>query len=626
MFDTPDKMIDQVFIETMIMPGIIKAVREFDGPATKDKKKRPEFYPGYNQVCDIHEELMVHTHVKCFPEKLLSQRSPNMTDKEFEYVKNNYQPITVPVWIDFINSVSKCWNDSGWNIVWPEETKFKEEDSLRNYLENDFSMFGSIEAYFKQFQTAVDLQDANGALAIKPKLLFDKEIGFYEDDTEMREPEPVYYNCCQVINPFCDDYFIVMSSEKSDCKKGNTKSKCGYIFEIYTKESIFIVFQVDNFKDFTFETMLYMRHDMGVLPIKRNGGVPIMICDKMHYLSVFQFAVGNLNLALLNASNLQLSINNVVYPIRAMIANECDFEDKTQPGRRCVDGIVKDMDGTNPVKCSACQGSGLKSRLSPMGTLLIKPKGSFDEGEIKPSDAIYYVSPDTASLQFLVDKITSDENRARSILHLKSQQQQGTGENVVESESNAQAHYSFIKPISDQIFNQFQWTIDITGKYREGTEYSPVKVVAPINFEFYTEQDYLNQIKDAIQAQLPPFVIYTIVYKFLQTMFYTEQETAKRFYLITAADKLLTLSDNAIQQGLARGSIVNWQVILHQSGVNLIGEIERSGVDLWSMELQDQVELLEQAAKDTEAELQQPDENQQMVDNTLNQLTTPPAE
>lgn len=630
----PDQVnIDEAYIMTHIMPRIVKALKDFDGGAKVGEKKlkRPEFYDGYNEVCDIYEELKVHTDVKCFPAKLLGNRSPNMTEAEFTYIRDNYKPVTVPMWIDYINSVMKCWNDSGWAINWPDQDAtglYAGENSTRHYVESNLPGFKSLEQYFKYMLTKIVQADANGAIGIRPKnMRYDKDNGlFFEDDREVRRPEPIYYDCTRVIDPFHDDYFVVMAHEKSECKVGNKYERIGHIFEVYTKEFVLVVRQVGVFKDWQFETKVYIHHEIGKLPIRRNGGIPYLIKDKLCYLSPAQYAVGNLDLVILNASNLQLSINNVVYPVRVMVGAECDFEDKATGGR-CVNGLIEVPNQQFHTKCTACHGTGLKSRLTPLGTMLIKPKqGLNNEGDIKPSDALYYVSPDVTSLEFLRDKIKEDEGRARSILHLKNSSDPSAGENVVESASNTEAHYAFIKPISDQIFDLFQWAIDIIGLYREGNAYKPAMVTSPINFEFYSEGDYLSQIQKAIQAQLPPFVVYTIVYKFLNTMFYTEHETAKRFHLIMAADMLLTLSDNAISMGEAKGVIAPWQILLHQSGINLIQELEAENEGLWDMELMDQVTALQDFAKKKYQENKAVDESEQMVQTKITALEVPEVE
>ena len=51
--------------------------------------------------------------------------------------------------------------------------------------------------------------------------------------------------------------------------------------------------------------------------------------------------------------------------------------------------------------CPSCNGTGLKSRLSPLGTMLISPSTKFDAGEVGATqDPLRFVSPDVTTLEF----------------------------------------------------------------------------------------------------------------------------------------------------------------------------------------------------------------------------------
>lgn len=573
-----------------------------------DKLKYPEFYDGYNMVCSLYDEILVHSELKVFPESLIGKRSPNMTDAEYNYVKANYKPVSVPVFIDFVNSVQRCWNDGNWNITWPEESelnaKYKGENSLRRYVENNYPEYGSFENYFRYLFSTIKIKDANGVIAERPKKYERNDEGQYYEKEGMRVPELIYFSCKQVVKFEPSEYYMIHSHEKTIVSYMGKNVKEGHVFEFYTKDSIYIIEQTGKYTDWTFEVKLLMKHDLGEVPVNRIGGIPFLYCDKLFYLSTFSYAVPNLDLVILNASNLQLSINNCVYPIRVMIGNECEFQEPNT-GFKCIDGYINDQANNIRRPCTACGGTGLRTRLSPLGNILIRPKTSEGDAEVKASEAIYYASPSTETLKFLEEKILSDEIRARGILHLynSSTKAQGTDNTATDSNIDQKANYAFIKPISDQIFGMFQWALDIAGKYREGKDYKKAEITFPNSFDFYTEKDYLNQISGANNANLPHFVIYSIVWKFLNTLYYTEKETSKRFYLVMAADRLITLNSAAISLGLTKGTIANWEAILHESAINLIGELERDNDDFWKKEPKEQIEMLVELAKTKDAEI-----------------------
>lgn len=591
--------------------GVIKA-------PNKDAYPYPEYYPGYNKNVSEYEAILVHSEKGIFPEKLIGERSPNQTPEEYSYVRRNYKQVTLPVFIDASNSIKRCWNDGNWDIDFPDENdldeKYKKDNSLRNYIEQGIPVYNSIENYCRYLFPDLKLKDANGGVGVIPRgiHLAPDDYGniSYQETDDLREPIPIYYTCKQIVDPNDDEYFIVESTEKSACDYGESKKNIGRVYELYTKTQIWKAIQVGKYIDYNFVYVLVLEHNLGYVPFKRNMGVPVLIEGKLHYQSQFLYAVDNLDLCVLNASNLQLSINNCVYPIRVMIGNECEFKDAVT-GNACQDGKI--YDNEKHFTCPGCQGTGLKTRMSPMSTIFIRPKSRTDDAEIKAQDAIHFASPDTATLEFLVKKIADDETRARSLLHLKTSQQSQTGENVVESDSSKKANYAFIKPISDQIFGFFQWLVNTIGEYREGTAYKKITVTPPISFDFLTEQDYLTEINEAIKAQLPPFVIHTIVYKFLNTLYYTEAETAKRFHLIMAADRLLTLSENAISMGESKGTVEKWEVILHQSAINLIGDLEREDPTFWNLKLEDQINKLNERAQEKAKAIQSADPIEQFV-------------
>ena len=68
-----------------------------------------------------------------------------------------------------------------------------------------------------------------------------------------------------------------------------------------------------------------------------------------------------------------------------------------------MDGqIISQIDGQENIRtCSSCNGTGLKSRISPLGELLLKP-GDRDGDTIKPNEALAYVAPPTDTLKFLI--------------------------------------------------------------------------------------------------------------------------------------------------------------------------------------------------------------------------------
>lgn len=618
-----------------LIRDVVKKLQPYDEKGVyklygKKEYKYPEFYDGYNKLVREYESILVHAEKGVFPEELFNKRSPNQTDKEFNYRKENYQQTTLDVYLDFSNSVKRCFIDSNWNIIYPKEETIKKEytaeNALRKYLDEGIHEYGSLENFYKYLYPDIKLKDANGVLAIKPNNLKaerteDGALVYAVDSTKPIEPLPHYYSVKQVIKFEPESWYLIHTGEKSKCQyaQGSEGQHIGHVFEFYTKDAIYLARQYGKYVDWTFEFVLMYKHDLGKVPVQRNRGIPTLINGKLFWQSQFLYSVDNLNLVALNASNLQISTDNCVYPVRVMIGDECQFRDDKE-GEVCTDGEIYASGQTTGKKCSSCHGTGLKNRPSIMGTILIRPKTN-NEQEIKPSEAIYYAAPSVETLKFLDERIDKDTNKARTILHLKSLGQATTGENPLESDSNTKANYAFIKPISDQIFSSYQWALDIIGEYREGKDYQKITIIPAQTFDFLTEKDYLAQLNAATAANLPPTVISSIMHKFLNTLYYTEIESAKVLDLIMSADRIFPLSNQDVMLGLGRGTIADWEVVLHQSAIALTEELEREDEKFFEQDEIEQVKDMIDLAKQKALIAKGADPNQALIETKMAAIT-----
>lgn len=607
-------MLDESRILDLVY-SVTKAMRDHEAlTKRKDKKapRYPEFYKGYNRMVKDYESIRVHSVKGVFPEDLIGKRSPNMTPEEHEYVKDNYKQLTLPIFIDYINSIKRAFNDNNWSILYAPENVIddKPEDhtkaNFRQYVEKFVPVFGSVENWMKNVLPTIKTTDANGIVVVRPyeipyKLVEDEETGEFTvaiDDSVPVEPTMYYYNCRQVVQFKEDEWYLILTNRKSYVVEGSKEEKTGLVFELYDNENIWEIRQVGKKTDWKFEATLYYNHALGYVPVTRLLGVPVVEEDNVVFQSPFLYAVDNLDLVMLNSSNLQLAINNCVYPVRVMIGNECDFVDDMN--NACIDGVIHDLTTNRKRTCPKCNGSGLKSRLSPNGTLLIRPKGMGTEGDANITDPLKFVSPEVHTLDFLEANIAKHEARAKSILHLTDTNTMGDPSIIDPSATgrmiDEQNLFSFIRPISNEMFYIFEFVLKTIGKMRNESVEAP-EVQYPQRFDLLTEDDYLQSISGAIERGLPPFVIYTAIYRYLNSVFYTEGKGSSVFNLIMEADRLLTMTDEDIQLRLSNGTVSKWEDVLHSSAVQLIKELERTDERFWEKELNEQVAALQELAK-----------------------------
>jgi hypothetical protein len=105
------------------------------------------------------------------------------------------------------------------------------------------------------------------------------------------------------------------------------------------------------------------------------------------------------------------------------------------------------------------------------------------------------------------------------------------------------------------------------------------------------------EISMAIKNGLPPFVVHTIVLKYLKTLFYNQLESASAFNLIVQSDRLLTMNDDELQLGLSKGIVADWEVILHDSAVSFVMELQRANPRFFEQDLNTQIQQLTDIAK-----------------------------
>jgi hypothetical protein len=592
-------------IMRFVLPDVIDKIKNPEkrkADATDQLADVPDFYPNYRKVVTDYRNIRVHAVKHVYPYKLFADRSPNQSQEEWEYVRANFRKVTMPVFVDFINLIQRAFFDQNYQIDYSNQRKKDDEeidkDSFEWYLKNEICEYDSIDAWLKALPS-IKIIDAMGVIAVRPeipkmKIVDDEEI---VDETELPEPQPYYYSCESVLKYDEDHFYLIQTERKSQVKEGSRTEWSGLVFELYDKENIWFITQVGKKSDYKFEITLFFNHGFGYPPVKKLDGVSVIEEGKPYKQSPFLYAVDNLDLVLLNATNLQLACNNSVYPIKVMIGNKCTFS--TPEGIRCSDGVILNPAKGERITCPGCGGSGLQQRTSPIGVYLVRPKGMGTEEE-SPQDAIRFVSPEVHSLEFLEKRINTDEKRARAILHLKTDQQSGTGENVVESASQAKSTTAFIKPISDQIFDVLEFTIDSMRKIRYGvdSDIPNPEIMRPNSFDLLTHQDYLNEISEAIKNKLPGVVINAAIDRYISSLYRNEKDKLAVYKLLRETDSLLMNTEDEVAAKLSMRTIQPWEEVLHNSSVILVNELQNEVQDFLNIPIETQKKLLIKKAQD----------------------------
>jgi len=554
-------------------------------PITKQRtgvSQYPEYWPGYNYAAKMYDSILPHTRPDIYPAHLLSVRAPNQTDAQAEYIRANYKPTTLSVFEDFKATISRAFADQNWSIRYsPELEPIFGEDTFQRYVNQEIERFGSLEAFVKTMLPTLKLIDPNGIIAIEPNDVdtYENEDGEEIISNELIRPMPEYYSCKSIVGQKYGEYYMVITDDYSRVRNGSKEEKSGIVLEIYDTMNIWKVYQIGKKSDYTFsEPELYYSHNLGYVPAQKLQGMPQLIAGEINFQSPFITAVPLLDQVILDESYLQISKATSAFPFMVALGEICEFTDRE--GNKCQDGQIFDPINGGYRTCSNCNGSGVKSRFSPTGMLLIKPKTALSEGDSALSgEYLKFVSPPMDTLNFLRTEIEQQMAKARRILHLPSSDETGTiGEasTATGSLNKLRALYAFIKPISDQLFNLYEFCLVTMGKMRYGENFGGVNLVYPTSFDISTPSDYLAVISEGVKAGVPPSITFSNVYNYIKAIHYTDEETSAVYDLILNADELLLMSSADIALRVANGTIEKYQDVIHHSAPQLIMELIRN--------------------------------------------------
>lgn len=596
------------------------------------KEKHPEYYAGYHLCCDYAEHIRDHSTVGRFPEKLFAERSPNQTEKEAKYIRQIYKQVTLPVFVDYLSTITRGDNPNNVNIVYEKD---ESESSLQQYLEKGIKDYGSLEVWRKTVLPATKTIDANGIICVKPYQVPTVTIEPTEEYPEERtfiapdllEPIPYYYPCEKIVSYSSDEYYMVEMDEKSEVIVGTKTEKIGKIYEFIDDENIWRVIQYGKQNEGLFRLELYYPHGEGIVPVTVLGGIPVIYDGKVIWQSPYLYSVDLLDLVALNQSNKQVSINTCVYPYAIAIGAACNFEYKDRNGliRNCNDGYVYDSVVEKDIICPSCEGVGLKDRRSPLGVLLLKPGTAREPGEETfKNKPLEFVSPEVTTLEFLDKTIEKDTQKARQILHLQTTGSSVKGQPDMLATVAAldnQSMQAFAIAVMTQNFDITRFVIDRIGYQRYGDAYKAPTLSTPTSVDFLSAEDYMVQVGEAVKAGLPPFMIRAIILKFLQAVFYNQKEAISVFEIVTDADRILIMNEQDTSIGLAKGTIARWEKVLHDSAISLVQELIRDNPSYLEQELNVKIEELKTKAKEV-ADAIVVNTGQPTTENILNTLVS----
>ena len=570
-----------------------------------EKEKKPyseEYYVIQKQV----KHILPHTRDNYVPDDLLKKRAPNATEEQVRYLIENWKCTTKPVFHELLNTVQRGFIDDNWQIIWKPE-----QEDMRIYCEEDFPKFGSTESFIKEIAPPIKYVDSNCLLAVRPRgfsflvddngeLEVDEDGAYIVDDTKLLEPAFYIHQSHNVL--IRDESFILaVDDEKSIVEYNGKKVREGRVLFLYTKENIYKIEQVGKKVDNRYEVYIYYDHQEGVIPAAEFKGIPEIISNgKVIQKSPLRFATDLLDLALTNKNYLQVSVNNVVFPFRIMMADKCTFANEQA---HCQHGALTSYEtGLSIGTCPNCKGSGNSVPYSPLGVYLYEKPEKLEGGGGQSIKPVEFVEAPTSNLEFVQKLVESDTDKAKEILHLQRSQAQKMTNDVTATETvyNDNGQISFVRYNVHQLFDLWYWALNRISFQRYGNYENVPDLVYPRTFDFRSEADIWNQIKTARESEAPVSIISDLFKALINNLYASSPNRLRIFETISESDKLFALSDIEIASRKASNTVEVWEVILHDSATQLIGQLIRESDGAYlELELQERIDKLIELAKNT---------------------------
>lgn len=462
-----------------------------------DDKNRSK-HETYTQAVEHAEEMSVHLYGKK-PLKLLEMVRPREEAETKKYRLEAYQPTTESTAEKALGIVSKIFNPTLYTIQWPENNISSEE--LKKYSMEDYPGYNSVTMFLQQVVIKKMLADPNAILAVT---LVDFDI----TDAERAKPYAVVYGSQNIW--YQDQYLYIIFKKKEAVASTYARGGRGdlFYFCLYDKNSIVeFTAQKLNQKKIEIKELYRYNHNFGEIPAWCLRGTPESLDNgNIYYKSFFKAAIPFWNLAINHESDLFGAYINHLHPIRAELAEECDYIYEQQ---RCAQGKITLPKDGKVIDCPSCLGTGYRSVKSPFGVYRYNKDKLTGEGNsgLTPVQYITVPTEPTSMLENRVDKLLEKGLNALNmdILNKIGENQSGVAKVIDRGEL-----YDFLYRISTVMFdihladilyyfNKFMFAVS-----DKKSDKNLPQINKPVQFDISSAVQLVEEMKAAKDAGLNP--------------------------------------------------------------------------------------------------------------------------
>lgn len=569
-----------------LTPDFVELIKELIDDTKGDKKH--ETY----KICVEHcQEMAVHLYGHK-PEKLLNMVRPREEDETKKYRLDAYQPTTKATAGKALSIVSKIFNHTLYSIQWGSEGNAQQ---LKKYCTEEYPKHKSVITFLQQVALKKTLADPNGVMAI------------YADapESDLMRAEPIvklYGSEC--IWYYTDDMFLLFKKKERD------KKYEWFYFDYYDKVK-FVTFRATMItrRNVSIEEISRYDHNIGKLPVWQLGGIPEAMDNGTEiYKSYFEPAVPFWNLAITHESDLFGAYINHLHPIRAELAEECDY---LENGQKCKRGTLMFADG-NKKTCPSCHGSGLKSVKSPYGIYRYN-KEKLSEGGTT-LEPVQYITVPTEPTKMLEERVEKQHEKGLYALNMDILNKIGENQSGVAKVIDRDELYDFLFSISSRMFGHLEKIFEFINyimfapgdinAQRDPSKNLP-KVQAPTQFDISSAMELIEEMKVAKEAGLSPQYLREKQRSVNDKEFASNSDTKNKMTLMTELDPCPDLSVDELNL-LGSKFIPKEFIIIHYNIEYLVEMlINKFGDRLKSMSHEQRFEEIKKLAEELEEELEE---------------------
>lgn len=566
-------------------------------PYFKGRKR----HAAYRKTVEIYNNLRLHANGEK-PDKLLSDYRPSESDEIYNYRMKIYEPVTKEHISQIISSLSKIRRSSDWSIRHVAATDIpaviRVAETPEKYCEENFPYHGSLSNWAFTVLLKNYLIDPNAVVLMLPT----------HTSTEAHEylqPVPVLFNSDQVLELEENELVVLRSKEQCAYRHGNSVRYDGDVFYVADKQMIYRYEQGSAQQGFVLAAE--WQHGLERLPAFRVRGAFYEAYDNyMVYESRISPIVPRLNKVVREDSDLDAAKVTHLYPetweYATQLCDACYDNNSNQSKGYC------NKNGTDEM-CAKCGGTGRLSTSGPFRKLVVRqPNTNLGETAV-PTPPKGYIDKPVEIIKIQDEIIDKNAYKALASINMQFLLQTPLSQSGYAKEIDRDELNNFVYAVAEDlvhILDQCYWFI-IHYRYKlvlpDSTERNKLlpRIAVPEKFDILSLRYLLDEIVLAIEKNLHPALLQTMLIEFVSKKFYTTPELRDLLVCSLRLDPMPCVGENEKVLRKQNGGITEIDYIISCNATVFVQRAINEHADFYRWPLDKQFDQLKKYANEVQA-------------------------